>query len=817
MIPGGDAVTDPAGHAVAAVMSADSSLDAAMVRAAVEKAGGGRARRRRLAAALDADPSVLATGKSPAPAVVSDLLLALRAGGAAGFSLPCCASCGRETTVPQHHGGHWYCRTCARRLSAHEACASCGRRRPVATRDRAGLPRCDRCPDPDDRDPVAVLAGVVARLDPALPPGAVASAARRVFGREGNLRRLAWMVESDPALLAGDGARAPAGSVLRLIDELAAEGATGISRPACPHCGRVMRLHRRVQGQWSCRRCAARAAAVPCSRCHTVREPATRDGDGRPLCPTCLVRDPVNLEECIRCRHLRVVNTRSADGPVCASCVPRETAVCSVCGRTVPCMTSRAAGLPWCRACARWQAECSRCGQVAAVRAGTREAPLCGACADVDADLRRTCTSCGAGGRLASGTCVRCRLRLQLDALLSGAGGQVRPGLEALRDALADAERPGTVLAWLRKDATRTALAALAGGTSPLSHDELDGLPPGKPIEHLRAVLVATGTLPARDEQLARIERWVRQAVSEHADPADREVLHRYAAWHLLRRLRQRNRDGDATYGQLDMTRQRVRAAAGLLSWLREREHTLASCSQADLDAWIASSDATRKAEAGHFVRWAAARGINRGLRFAAIRWTGPARPLDQDERWHQASRLLHDDTIAAADRVAGLLVLLYAQRPATVSRLALDSIDASDEAVRLLLGPVPVTLPEPLASLTLRLADERRGHAVTGDQGASRWLFPGGQPGRPISADRLAGRLRQLGLRPDPARSAALFQLATELPAAILARLLGLNIKAAVIWQHASAGDWTAYAADVARRPAPGPVSSRHETPCQQ
>jgi len=93
----------------------------------------------------------------------------------------------------------------------------------------------------------------------------------------------------------------------------------------------------------------------------------------------------------------------------------------------------------------------------------------------------------------------------------------------------------------------------------------------------------------------------------------------------------------------------------------------------------------------------------------------------------------------------------------------------------------VPVTLPEPLASLTLRLADERRGHAVTGDQGASRWLFPGGQPGRPISADRLAGRLRQLGLRPDPARSAALFQLATELPAAILARLPGLNIKAAV------------------------------------
>lgn len=38
-------------------------------------------------------------------------------------------------------------------------------------------------------------------------------------------------------------------------------------------------------------------------------------------------------------------------------------------------------------------------------------------------------------------------------------------------------------------------------------------------------------------------------------------------------------------------------------------------------------------------------------------------------------------------------------------------------------------------------------------------------------------------------------------LPAAILARLLGIRIKVAVAWQHASAGDWLAYAADVSRR----------------
>jgi hypothetical protein len=115
---------------------------------------------------------------------------------------------------------------------------------------------------------------------------------------------------------------------------------------------------------------------------------------------------------------------------------------------------------------------------------------------------------------------------------------------------------------------------------------------------------------------------------------------------------------------------------------------------------------------------------------------------------------------------------------------------------VHLRLGQEPV---EPLAGLVLRLIDARQGHATTGDQGTSPWLLPGGRPGQPISPDRL----RQIGIHPGPDRSTALFQLATELPAAILARMLGIHIDVAVAWQRASAGDWMTYAADIARRPA--------------
>jgi hypothetical protein len=33
---------------------------------------------------------------------------------------------------------------------------------------------------------------------------------------------------------------------------------------------------------------------------------------------------------------------------------------------------------------------------------------------------------------------------------------------------------------------------------------------------------------------------------------------------------------------------------------------------------------------------------------------------------------------------------------------------------------------------------------------------------------------------------------------------MLGIHISVAVAWQRASAGDWTSYAAEVARRPRP-------------
>lgn len=52
------------------------------------------------------------------------------------------------------------------------------------------------------------------------------------------------------------------------------------------------------------------------------------------------------------------------------------------------------------------------------------------------------------------------------------------------------------------------------------------------------AVIIAT--LPARDERLTALERWISQVIAGQADPGDRQALRGYALWHHLRRLRGR-------------------------------------------------------------------------------------------------------------------------------------------------------------------------------------------------------------------------------------------------------------------------------------
>jgi hypothetical protein len=86
----------------------------------------------------------------------------------------------------------------------------------------------------------------------------------------------------------------------------------------------------------------------------------------------------------------------------------------------------------------------------------------------------------------------------------------------------------------------------------------------------------------------------------------------------------------------------------------------------------------------------------------------------------------------------------------------------------------------------------------------APRWLFPGRVPGQPIDNHSLTNRLNRHGISVRPARNGALVALASDMPAAILADLLGMHINTAVRWVSYARRDWTDYlsARTAERRP---------------
>jgi hypothetical protein len=159
--------------------------------------------------------------------------------------------------------------------------------------------------------------------------------------------------------------------------------------------------------------------------------------------------------------------------------------------------------------------------------------------------------------------------------------------------------------------------------------------------------------------------------------------------------------------------RDQVAAAAAFLDWLTARGLTLVSCTQAELDQWLAGTP-SHLARSANFVRWAIARRHASGLTAPTARWTGPAGPVDQDRRWADARRLLHDDAYPADDRVAGLLVLLYAQKLTAITALTAQHVQPADGRTMLRPGSGPIILPAPLDGLVAGLA------AAAGDPAAA-------------------------------------------------------------------------------------------------
>ncbi|WP_030574261.1 hypothetical protein [Streptomyces aureocirculatus] len=387
-----------------------------------------------------------------------------------------------------------------------------------------------------------------------------------------------------------------------------------------------------------------------------------------------------------------------------------------------------------------------------------------------------------------------------MHAALANPSGDLRPELEPLFSALADSKAPSLLL-WLSHQRPKQILHTLAEGTGPVTHATLDEMPESKAVTYLRAALVATDVLPARDEQLASLERWLSVFLQQVGDRQERALISRFATWVHLRRLRSRARRRPVTRGECQTVRHDVCAAVALQRWLRRRGSSVTTCDQAQIDEWLAQSG-RKHTQARSFLMWPAAQGHTPAVHVPPRGTSrGTERLKEEDERWQISKRLLHDADLALPGRVAGCLVVLYGQPVSRVAQLTTDKILAEADGVQLHLGSRPVEIPEPLGSLLLELVRSRQALAVLGQNGQGPWLFPGGRAGQAMTASHLTVRLNRLGICARASRNTALLDLAAQIPASVLSEIPGLSITCAVAWSHDAGNTRLGYVADIARR----------------
>ncbi|MDT0203907.1 hypothetical protein Q9R27_18270, partial [Nocardioides sp. AE5] len=130
--------------------------------------------------------------------------------------------------------------------------------------------------------------------------------------------------------------------------------------------------------------------------------------------------------------------------------------------------------------------------------------------------------------------------------------------------------RPRSILSNWNRIGSLSLLAKLAREHTDLTHELLDAEGNRFSVNYLRAVLVATGALPARDENLARLHRFAARVIAEVSYAQDRQNLSRYARWHVIARV-QVDRHGQLGHGAADRCRQEIRAAQRFIAHLADR------------------------------------------------------------------------------------------------------------------------------------------------------------------------------------------------------------------------------------------------------
>lgn len=167
---------------------------------------------------------------------------------------------------------------------------------------------------------------------------------------------------------------------------------------------------------------------------------------------------------------------------------------------------------------------------------------------------------------------------------------------------------------WMRNPDVRRLLSGFARGDLALSHDTFDRDPARRTASHLRELLMRHGALPQQDRTLLLFSAWLEATLARYS-PSARALLHRFATWHHLRRMRRASGEGTLKPTASNAARQSITTAGQLLTTLEDDGIEFSSMTQAHLDAWLATGPSTRYS-ARTFVVWAVQAGHLPALTF---------------------------------------------------------------------------------------------------------------------------------------------------------------------------------------------------------
>lgn len=691
-------------------------------------------------------------------------------------------------------------------MSAEPAvvCSECGRScgRYVIGRN-TGRPRCKTCYVRDPRNEETItkkqaVAAAVRALEPRLSEKAILDCIDKATSGLYRLRTLARAVTEVPDVLVGSSKAPPV--VYHVVSHLLQAGAKNVSLPRCANCGARVPLGYTRGADRICRNCHVHLFRQDeCSGCGRRRTRLARTRDGQPLCAMCYTHDQTKWKRCSLCGEISRISVRNDDGSfICRRCYERPLHVCDKCGEKRG-IASRKDGTAVCERCYRTPARrCGACERVRSIsRRATGEDPdLCQYCAYLRVAL---CSRCGreercTGIREGRPICLRCHLDDTVTELLTGPDGSIFKPLLPLRDTILAVDDPRSAQRWLSYTPAVVVIKAFVDGSLALTHEALDGLPASTSLVHLRDLLIACGALPERDPYLARLERFIDDQATSLGHAEDARLLKAFGTWRVLRKVRQLVDNGRPAISAIDNGKVNVRLAAQFIKWLHDRGKGVADSRQADLDEWLAGGVKNRF-RVRAFVSWAVERHVMQKVSVPPRAKDSAAGPVDLESRIAMARRLLHDDALDPADRVAGALVVIYGQQASRIVRLKTSDVTESDGNTFIRLGTEAVLIPEPLGSL-VRALPWRRQVGVSGKAKPSEWLFPGRQAGRHQHPRNMRERLNNIGIECRVTRNAALTQLAAEVPAAVLADMLGMHVHTATNWVDKVAGNWTDYAA---------------------